>query len=287
MRTLSRLRFSRSSSTILFFCGLSVLLALSGCGGDGDGTGPDDEVNGLEFSMLANLLRSELSGLSNSLMLPGGAPGCMTVSSFADSDADGVPDSSDFVFSASGCLFSFEDGSGTTAGTVHVTDPGAAFGFSATLSGLSYTMTVNQPAETRVLTLNGQRQVTGSPSEIRLTQNVQVGATATGKPSASATEAWDAVFTPVQGSMVTFGVGVRLPDGSTVVSGPMTWVQSGNTVSMSLSTTVPIWFDPACESPFPSSGEVHAQVVSGGPDGYVKIRWSECGGEAETDWIAG
>jgi len=287
MRTLSRLPISRSSSALLFSCGLTVLLALSGCGGDGDGTGPEDEVDGLEFSMLANLLRSELSGLSNSLMLPNGGPGCMTVSSFADADGDGIPDEADFVFSASGCLFTLDDGSGTTAGTVHVVDPGAAFGFSETLSGLSYTMTVNQPAETRVLTLSGQRQVTGSPSQIRLTQNVQVGVTTTGKPSASATESWDAVFTAAQGSAVTFGVGARLPDGGTVVAGPLTWIQGGNTVSMSLSTTLPIWFDPACESPFPSSGEVHAQVVSGGPSGYVKIRWSECGGEAETDWIAG
>jgi hypothetical protein len=266
---------------------LALLLAFSGCSGDGDGTGPDDEVDGLEFSMLANLLRTELSGLSNSLMLPGGAPGCMTVSSFADSDEDGIPDEADFVFSSAGCLFTFDDGSGTTAGTVHVVDPGQTFGFSESLSGLSYTMTTNEPAATRVLTLNGERQVTGSPSEIRLTQNVQVGATATGKPSASSTESWDAVFTPTAGSVVTFGVGVRLPDGGTVVTGPMTWIQSGNTVSMSLSTVVPIRFDPACESPFPSSGEVHAQVVSGGPSGYVKIRWSECGGEAETDWIAG
>jgi hypothetical protein len=159
----------------------------------------------LELEMLANLLMNQLGPAGGMLVLPGGAPGCMTISSFTDSDADGIPDDSDFVYSSSGCQFDIENGFGTTSGSVRVTDPGAAFGFSAAVDDLAYTMT-NRPTAT---------------------------------------------------------------------------------VTFSFSTPVPIRFDPACESPFPTAGEVHAQVVSGGPEGYVKIRWSSCGGEADVDWVEG
>ncbi len=273
----------------LFLLPFSIL-GLAGCGGQSDdGTGPD-QIGGVEFDMLAAVLQGELSGAGMSMMLPSGPPGCLSVSSVDDSDADGVPDDADFVFAASECTFTFDDGYGTTAGRVRVVDPGTGvFGFSATLNGLAYTIAVDgsgdSPAETRVRSLTGQRTVGGSPGRATLTQNVQLTYTVTNRPSATASETWQAAFNPAQGASVAFGLGARLPDGGTTITGPMTWTQSGNTVTLALTTTTPIWFDPACESPFPSAGEVHAQVVSGGPAGYVRIAWTSCGGQTEVDFI--
>jgi hypothetical protein len=272
----------------LFLLSFSIL-GLAGCGVKDDGAGPDINIEGLDFSMLAQVLQGELSGAGLAMMLPSGGPGCLTVSSLADADVDGVPDDAEFVFSGSECMFTFDDGYGTTAGRARVVDPGGSFGFTETLSALAYTIHVDasgpDPAETRVRTLNGQRTVGGSPGQATLTQNVQVTYTVTNKPSASASETWQASFSPAPGASVAFGLSVRLPDGGTTITGPMNWTQSGNTVTLALTTTTPIWFDPACESPFPSAGEVHAQVVSGGPAGYVRIAWTSCGGETEVDFV--
>ena len=239
--------------------------------------------------MVSQVLQGEFSGVGVTLMLPSGGPQCLTATSFDDLDVDGVPDDSDFTFSASGCRFTFDGGSGTTSGAIHILDPGNDFGFSATLNALAYTFNLDanggDPAETRVRTLNGERSVTGSPTQVTLTQDVDLTYTVTGRPSAQVSETWQAVFTASQGSTVAFGLGMRLPDGETVITGPMSWTQSGATVSLSLETTVPIWFDPGCQSPFPSAGEVHAHVVSGGPNGYVRVRWSSCGGETEVDFV--
>jgi hypothetical protein len=255
----------------------------------GDDAGPENPIQGLDFSMVSQVLAGEFNGAGLALMLPSGPPGCLSATSWDDGDADGVLDDSDFTFSASGCRFTFDDGWGTTSGAIHILDPGNDFGFSATLNGLAYTISVDanggDPAETRVRTLHGERSVSGSPSQVTLMQDVDLTYTVTSRPSAQVSETWQAVFTASQGSAVAFGVGARLPDGSTVITGPMSWTQSGATVSLSLETTVPIWFDPGCQSPFPSAGEVHAHVVSGGPNGYVRVRWSSCGGESEVDFV--
>lgn len=262
-------------------------LGMAGCGSK-DSTGPDDvpDVGNIEFDMFAMSLGAELGLLANAVMLPNGPPGCLSVSSLEDADADGVPDDSNFTFSETGCSFAVDAGTGTTVGVVHIVDPGTAFGFSATLSNLASVYNLNAGASIESLKLNGQRQVTGSPTQVTLTQNVQLQYSITGRPTATGSQTWQAVFTPVEGSQIVLGVGFRVW-GSAVVSGPMTFTQSGTTVTLSLSTPTPVQWDPGCESPFPVAGEVRAQVLSGGPSGYVSFVWSSCGGEPDVNFVEG
>jgi hypothetical protein len=264
---------------------------LTGCGGSDAGTGPDDSVPGIEFEMLAAVFRSELAGVQSSIMLPGGPPGCATPDAWQDADGDGIPERADVTFSASGCAFNFDGGSGTTSGSVQVRDPGTPFGFAMTLNGLARTMNIDahdgSPAVTRVMTLNGDRTVGGSATRVVVTQHVVLSYAVTGKATATANETWDATFTPVQGSSVAFGVGSPLPDGGVVISGSFGWTQSGTTVWFALETPVPIRYAPGCNSIFPSAGEVHATVLSGGPDGYVRVAWTGCGSDGEVDLIEG
>jgi hypothetical protein len=260
-------------------------LGIAGCGSK-DSTDPEEQIGNIEFDMFAMSLGSELGTLRGALMLPNGGPGCLTASSVQDSDGDGVPDDSNFVFSEAGCSFPVEDGTGTTVGTIHVVDPGGGFGFSATLSNLANVFNLNSGAKIQSLKLNGQRQLTGSPEQVTLTQSVQYEYSITGRPTATASETWQAVFTPVQGSQIVLGVGFWVW-GEAVVSGPMTFTQNGTTVSLSLSTPTPIQWDPDCESPFPVAGEVRAQVLSGGPTGYVSFLWSTCGGEPDVNFVEG
>ncbi len=250
-----------------------------------DSAGPEEEIGNIEFDMLAYVLRSELGAVGRSMTLPNGAPGCLALSSVDDADADGVPEDADFVFSESGCSFDVGNGTGTTTGTVHVTDPGSAFGFSAVLDHLTSKFNLNGGARIEALTVHGQRQVGGAPTAVTLTQNAQFTLTITGRVTATGTETWQAVFTPAQGAQVSFGLGMRLPDGGVVVTGPVVFTQNGSTATLSLSTPTPIRWNPTCGSPFPTSGEVRGQVVSGGPNGYVRIVWSSCGGEAEVDFV--
>jgi predicted small secreted protein len=262
-------------------------LGLTGCGGSDDGAGPDISVQGVDFDMLAAVLKSEFASVQSSIVLPGGAPGCATASGWQDTDGDGVPEEADVTFSASGCLFTFDGGSGTTSGSIHVRDPGAPFGFAMTLNALAYTMNIDaqgsSPAVTRVMTLNGDRTVQGSSTQVAMTQHVVLTYAVTGKATATANETWSGTFTPAQGSSVTFDA--PLPDGGVVISGSLGWTQGGATIWFSLETTVPIRYAPGCNSFMPSAGEVHATVQSGGPDGYVRVVWSACGADAEVDFI--
>ncbi len=269
----------------LFLSG-SLCLATLGAQCKGN-TSPEEQIGNVEFDMLAYVLRSELGALERTMMLPNGPPGCLSLSSLDDADSDGVPDEADFVFSETGCSFDIGDGFATTSGTVHVTDPGNAFGFSSSLDGLATIYTLNGGASVENLTLAGPRQVAGSPTSLTLTQNVQFTLNVTTHPTAAGSETWQAVFTPVQGAEAVLGLGMQLPDGGTVVTGSFVFTQSGTTATLSLSTPTPIRWDPTCGSPFPTSGEVHGQVLSGGPSGYVKIVWSSCGGEAAVDFVEG
>jgi hypothetical protein len=284
MRTLPHLRYLSPFFTL-------GILSLAGCGGGDDGTGPAISVPGIDFEMLAAVLKSELSGVQASIQLPGGPPGCATATGWQDADGDGIPENADVSFSASGCTFTFDGGSGTTSGSVHVRDPGTPFGFALTLNGLAYTMNIDaqgsSPAVTRVRTLNGDRTVGGSATQVLVTQHVVLTYAVTGMATATANETWDATFTPVQGSSVTFGFGSQFPDGGVVISGGFGWTQGGNTLWLSLETTVPIRYASGCNSIFPSAGEVHATVQSGGPDGYVRLVWPGCGSDGEVDFIEG
>jgi hypothetical protein len=270
--------------SLLLCLSLSLWILGAKCG---ETTGPEDEIGNIEFDMLAYVLRSELGALERTLMLPNGPPGCLSISSTDDTDSDGVPDAADFVYSETGCAFPLDNGTGTTAGTVHVTDPGSAFGFMATLQALETLFNLDNGQSIESLAVSGQRHVEGSPDELTLTQSVQFSLGITGRSPASGSETWQAVFTPAQGAQAGLGIGMQLPDGGTVVAGGFVFIQSGTTATLDLSTPTPIRWDPECGSPFPTSGEVHAQVVSGGPSGYVKIVWSSCGGEAAVDFVGG
>jgi hypothetical protein len=260
-------------------------LGIAGCGSK-DGTGPEEQIGNVEFDMFSMSLYSQLGTLPTAVMLPNGGPACLTASSMQDSDGDGVPDDSDFTFSEAGCSFPVDEGTGTTTGMIHIADPGGGFGFSATLSNLASVYNLNSGANIQSLKLNGQRQVTGSAAQVTLTQSVQFEFSITGRPTATGSQTWQAVFTAADGYPVILAVGFRVW-GEAVVSGPMTFTQNGTTVSLSLSTPTPIVWDPECESPFPVAGEVHAQVLSGGPTGYVSFVWSSCGGEPDVNFIEG
>lgn len=275
---------ARSVVRWLVLAGILVWGSAS-CGSD-DGNGPNGDGSDLA-DLVASVLTGELGGLSGALVLPSGPPGCVSISSIIDTDGDGVPDNSDFSFSSSGCSFTFEGGSGTSSGTITVTDPGASFGFDASLADVSATLNTSNPTRTTVRTLNGTRTVRGSGSGTTLQQNIEITYTSTGSLPALVVETWGASYTPAAGSSVVLGIGARLPPGSANVTGSVEWNQNGTTLELELVTERPIEWAAGCESPFPSAGEVHANVLSGGPSGYLRIRYTGCGEEVETDFMAG
>lgn len=274
-------RAATAAAAVLSVC---IALALSSCSSDDDVTGPDGDVD--IMSQLGPALTTELGGLIHCFRLPSGPPGCVTIapSPFADSDSDGVPDTARFAFDETGCTFVFSGGSGTSMGTIDVTDPGSAFGFSA-LHAMTYALTSGDPPSTETLGVSGTRAVSGAPDSLTMVEDIQLAFATTGNPACAATERWTATFTPEPGSSVILGVGVPLPSGQIELAGTFVWVQEGITVAMDVSTAAPIEIDTDCQSPFPVAGEVRFQVTSGAAPGYVSVLFTGCGEDMEVDWV--
>jgi hypothetical protein len=268
-------------SAILSAC---LALALSSCSSDDDVTGPGGDVD--IMSQLGVALTTRLGNYASGFRLPSGPPGCLTIapSPFADADSDGVPDSVRFSFDETGCTFVFDGGSGTSMGTIEVTDPGAVFGFRA-IHAMTYALTAGDPPSTETLGVTGTRIVSGASDGLTLTEDVQLAFSTTGNPPCAATERYTATFTPEPGSNVVFGVGVPLPSGHIELAGAFVWEQEGTTVTMVVSTAAPIEIDADCLSPFPVAGEVRFQVTSGADPGYVSVRFTGCGSDMEVDWV--
>ncbi len=260
---------------------------LAACGGGDDGVAPRDDPEIL--ILLEPVLSDEIARLDAQFSLPSGGPGCLTITPqpVTDGDQDGVPDDATFTFDEEGCSFSFTGGGGTTYGSVHVVDPGAAFGFQATLSDLTASFTSGDPAVTTVRTANGTHTVGGSSTLVTMSREVTIGVTMTGHAASTTAVDLDGTFTPEAGSQVQLGVGTPLPPGQMTLTGTITWSQQATTVQLQVTTPTPLVLDAGCSAGGPVSGEVHLTVLSGADPGYLSVAFTGCGQSPRIDWVAG
>lgn len=280
--------------------GLTLAAALAtitiyGCG-DGllNGVGPADEQTVDIGETLRDEVESALSSLTlGSSLDPIGttqappdaasvvAAPCVTPSSAADSDGDGVPDDATYLFTAPPCRFTgWRGGTLDIVGSLRIQDPSstsAGFGYDATLTGLRSRFTSADAKVIYDVTRNGTRTLSGSVSSLLLTADLQVIRTFAGHPDAAIDKQWSLNFTPA----TPLQINAPLPSGTLDIAGTMDWTRGTEHFVLTVTTPTPLQYDAGCIDTVQriSAGVMQATGTFGEEDGIVRVTWRGCGTE--------
>src|SRR5215210_6609547 len=180
------------SSATIYGCGDSIL----------NGVGPADELtvdvgetlrDEVESALSSLTLGSSLDPIGTTMAPPNAASvvsvPCVSPSSAADSDGDGVPDDATYLFTAPPCRFTgWRGGTLDIVGQLRIQDPTpgqAGFGYEGTLTGLRTRFTTADNKVIYDVTRNGTRVLSGSVSSLVLSADLQIIRTFAGKPDAA------------------------------------------------------------------------------------------------------
>lgn len=268
--------------------GLVALVALLGCS---EATGGDDGPPAEQTASLGLTLRDEaeasLDALSpTTILAPLGTTPCASPGSATDTDGDGVPDDATFLFTAPPCRFSgVRGGTIDLVGQLRLEDPApqdAGFGFDAAITALRVSFT-GPPAEASYsVTRNGLRSLSGSITGLQLVTDLQLIRTFSGHADAAVEQQWTVAFTPE----APLQINLPLPSGTLDVSGALGWTRGAESLTLVITTPVPLHYDAACgETQRIDTGELRAAGDFDGITGYVRLTWSECGEEPEVRFV--
>lgn len=195
-----------------------------------------------------------------------------------NSDGDMVPDSARFDFS--GCGFTRGDFEYELGGLIDITDPATApddFGIRFVFTGFTQTRTLTGTDRTRVVELNGTRQVTGNSSSLsHLITNFESLVTLPHRRPVSHVKNWNASFTADQAGSIAAGQPV--PSGTLNVAGTSEWTRGGEQgLSINL-TTSGLHYDAGCTvAPKFDAGTTTAVVTRGDHVTNVVVEHTACG----------
>ena len=282
----------RRWSTMLGVVGTLAAAALAACG---DGSGPGEGPGSLTAD-LGVTLQDEVEALLNALTVPtlltpvGAAASqpCVSPSSATDSDGDGVPDDATYQFVAPPCRFAdFRGGTLEITGQLRVQDPTpttAAFGHNITLTNLRYRF-LDEDDQTVDVTRNGIRSVTGSVSSLSLASDLQLLRTFAGKADAAVDKQWTVTFTP----SAALQINQPLPSGEVEVAGTFNWTRGAESLALTVTTPERLVYDARCAGTPQRirGGELRASGTIDGTDGYVRVRWDECGEDPDFEFVEG
>lgn len=281
---MSRLALPVALVTLLAACTAKIT---DNSGGGGGGGGTPSPTN--RFTELANSLEdaaeSEVATLT--VINPGlplsfpGIPGCPSVSSTTDSDADGIPDDAAFSFTNPPCTSNtFFGGTLAVTGTVRVQDSSQATdtAYTLTLTNLAWQFTDTAGTLTYTATRDGKRSRAGNDSAITLAVTDTVKR-ARPQITAVATIAKELVWNFVATTPGTIQVDQPLPEGSVTVSGNWHWKRSTEDWTLTVATVTPLVYDPTCTTTAQrfTAGRVTMTGTIGGVPGTLRIDWSACG----------
>ena len=239
----------------------------------------EDELGALTLgSSLDPLGTTQAAGQAASLM----AAPCVTPSSITDSDGDGVPDNATYVFTAPPCRFTgWRGGTLDIVGQLQIQDPAptsAGFGYGATLTELRSLFIGAANTTPRDIRRNGTRTLSGSVSSLLLVSDLQVQRNFDGHSDANIDKQWTVGFTPA----TSLQINAPLPSGALDISGSMTWSRDvEEDFSLVVTTPTPLQYDASCTDTVQRirAGELHAAGTFGDMQGFVRVRWTNCGEE--------
>ena len=257
-------------------------------GGPGDAITADlgatarDEI---EASLSALTLSSSLDPIGTAQIAPAGggsaSPGCVTPSTPLESDGDGIPDDATYIFTAPPCRFTgWRGGTLDIVGTLRIQDPDpihAGFGYDATITGLRTRFTGADGKNIFDVTRNGTRTLSGSVTSLTLATDLQLIRTFVGKPDAAVDQQWNITYTPA----TSLQINAAVPSGTLDISGTADWARGNEHFVLTVTTPTALHYNADCSGTVQriDGGEMQLAGKFGDMDGFVRVRWSECGKE--------
>jgi hypothetical protein len=253
--------------------------------------GPGDEItrdigvtarDEVESVLSALTLQSSLDPMGTTQATAGptaSSPPCVTSSSPADSDGDGVPDDAIYLFTAPPCRFTgWRGGTLDLVGQLRIQDPAASqagFGYDATLTGLRTRFTSADGKTIYDVTRNGTRILSGSVTSLVLSADLQIIRTFSGKPDAAIDKQWTVTYNPT-GSLL---INQPIASGTLDIAGSANWTRGTEEFNLTVTTPTPLHYNAGCTDTVQriDGGEMHLTGTFDKIDGFVRVRWSECG----------
>jgi hypothetical protein len=204
---------------------------------------------------------------------------CVVSSTPADSDGDGVPDDATYVMTAPPCRFEgWRGGTLELVGQLRIQDPAplsAGFGYDETISNLRARYTNAAKDAIYDVTRNGRRTLSGSTNGFLLTSDIQLRRIFVGKSDAEVGQKWTVNYTP----SVPLQINGPVNSGTLDIAGTMTWSRANEELELIVTTPGPLEYDATCTDTVQRirNGELRVAGTFGDMDGFVRIRWFECG----------
>jgi hypothetical protein len=272
----------------------ALAVALAACG---DSTDPDDDPLPDNAGTAVGLtvrdnVEASLDAFFPARLLQPFSTGpvddpCVTPSSAADGDGDGVPDDASYTFTAPPCRDDVRGFSLDAVGQLRIVDPApetAGFGANLSFTALRFSLSHEDADRNYSLVRNGTMTLTGSPASLELAPELQVVRTFTGLPDAAAELAWTVGFDPE----TTLQINQPLPNGSVTLSGTVGWTRGNESFDLTITTATPLHYDASCEAAGQrfDDGELRVSGTFGETPGYVSIVWEDCGNDPGIEFVA-
>lgn len=219
---------------------------------------------------------------------PANSP-CVTPSSPADADGDGVPNDASYIFTAPPCRYTGVRGFELdVVGQLRIVDPTpetAGFGADITLTGLRFSLSAENSDRNYSVTRNGTMALRGTTAGLELTAELQVIRTFTGLPDAAVEHVWTVGFDPEN----TLQINQALPSGSVTVSGTVGWTRGASeSFDLTITTATPLHYNASCAAVGQrfDAGELRVAGTFGNTPGYVRLLWEDCGDDPRIGFVA-
>ena len=213
---------------------------------------------------------------------------CVTASSPADTDGDGVPDDASYTFTAPPCRFAGVRGFNLdVVGQLRVVDPApetAGFGAVVDFTNFRFSLTTDDSDKNYSVTRNGRVTLTGSAAGLELSSEMQILRTFSGLSDAAVEHVWTIGFEPE----TTLQINQPLPNGSFTIAGTVNWSRGDETFELTLTTLTPLHYNATCDATGQrfDAGELAVSGTFGETPGTLHIGWGGCGDDPNIEFVA-
>ena len=196
-----------------------------------------------------------------------------------DADADGIPDSATYTFTAANCTFVSDSTTLVVTGAAVISDPTSSIpdaSYAATTTGLQLQATGAQ--EQATIGITGSAAANDAPGLITQTLDDTIAISATKPTVINASLADSLIVTFAHAGGLLGGVGgvPALPAGTFLATGTMLFSTNGHSFPVTVSTPTPVTYDPACATSTHVTGGVVLATFGANASDSVRVVWTGC-----------